>query len=67
MCRIIDIACCIAMVLISLKICLIVFFGILNFFSKIFIEEMCVVALASVVWLIFLVFLVIVCGKNLSL
>ena len=43
--RIIDIACCITMVLISLKVCLIVFSGILNFFSKIFIEGMCVVAL----------------------
>ena len=47
--RIIDIACYIAMVLISLKVCLIVFSFILNFFSKIFIEEMCVVALAPTV------------------
>ena len=31
--------------LISLKVCLIVFFGILNFSSKIFIEGMYVVAL----------------------
>ena len=46
LCRIIDIAYCIAMVLISLKVCLIVFSGILNFSSKIFIEGMCVVALA---------------------
>ena len=45
LCRIIDIACCIAMVLISMKVCLIVSFGILNFSSKIFIEGMCVVAL----------------------
>ena len=45
LCRIIDIAYCIAMMLISLKVCLIVFSGILNFSSKIFIEEMCVVAL----------------------
>ena len=44
--RIIDIACCIAIVLISVKVCLIVFSGILNFSSKIFIEGMCVVALA---------------------
>ena len=44
-----NIACCIAMVLISLKICLIVFSGILYFSSKIFIEEMCVVALAPIV------------------
>ena len=49
LCRIIDIACCIAMVLISLKVCLIVFSSILNFLSKIFIEGMCVVALALVV------------------
>ena len=46
LCRIIDIASCIAMVLISLKVCLMVFSGILNFSSKIFIEGMCVVALA---------------------
>ena len=45
-CRIIDIACCIAMVLISVKVCLMVFSSTLNFSSKIFIEEMCVVALA---------------------
>ena len=44
-----DIACYIAMVLISLKVCLIVFSSISNFSSKIFIEEMCVVALAPVV------------------
>ena len=37
------------MVLISMKVCLIVSFGILNFSSKIFIEEVCVVALASAV------------------
>ena len=38
LCRIIDIACCIAMVLISVTVCLvIVSFGILNFSSKIFI------------------------------
>ena len=49
LCRIIDIACCIAMVLISLKVCLMVFSGILNFSSKIFIEGMCVVALAPTV------------------
>ena len=45
LCRIIDIACYIAMVLISMKVCLIVSFGILNFSSKIFIEGVCVVAL----------------------
>ena len=44
-----DIACCIAMVLISLKVCLIVFSGILNFSSKIFIAGMYVVALALAV------------------
>ena len=49
LCRITNIACCIAMVLISVKVCLIVFSGILNFSSKIFIEEMCVVALAPAV------------------
>ena len=37
------------MVLISMKVCLIVSFGILNFSSKIFIEGVCVVALAPVV------------------
>ena len=47
--RIIDIACCIAMVLISLKVCLIGCSGILNFSSKIFIEGMCVNALAPAV------------------
>ena len=40
LCRITDIVCCIAMVLISVKVCLTVSFGILNFSSKIFIEEM---------------------------
>ena len=49
LCRIIDIACCIAMVLISLKVCLIVFPGILSFSFKIFIKGMCVVALAPAV------------------
>ena len=49
MCRIIDIACCIAMMLISQKVCLIVFSGILNFSFKIFIEEMYVAALAPTV------------------
>ena len=49
LCRIIDIVCGIALVLISLKVCLIVFFSILSFSSKIFIEEMCVVALAHAV------------------
>ena len=52
LCRIIDIACYIAMVLISLKVCLIVFSGSLNFSSKIFIEGMCVVALARAVMII---------------
>ena len=42
-------AYCIAMVLISLKICLIVFSGILSFSSRIFIEGMCMVALAPAV------------------
>ena len=46
--RIIDIAH-FAMVLISLKVCLIVFPGIFNFSFKIFIEGMCVVTLAPTV------------------
>ena len=46
LCSWIDIACCIAMVLISMKVSLIVSSSILNFFSKIFIERICVVALA---------------------
>ena len=45
-------ACCIAMVLILLKVCLIVFSGILNFSSRVFIDGMCVVALASAVIII---------------
>ena len=52
LCRIIDIACCIAMVLIPLKVCLMVFSDILNFSSRIFIGWMCVVALASDVMMI---------------
>ena len=47
--RNIDIAYCIAMMLISLKVCLIAFSGILNFSFKIFIEGMCMVALAPTV------------------
>ena len=42
-------ACCIVMVFILLKVCLIVFSGILNFSSRIFIDGMCVVALAPTV------------------
>ena len=38
-----------AIVLISMKVCLIVSLGILNFSSKVFIEGVCVVALAPVV------------------
>ena len=49
LCRIIDIAYCIAMVLISLKVCLTIFSCILSFSSKIFIEEMSVVALVLAV------------------
>ena len=49
LCKIIDIAWCIAMVLISLKVCSMIFSSILNFFSMIFIEGMCVVAIALVV------------------
>ena len=42
-------ACCIAMVLISMKVCFKVSVGILNFSSNILIEGVCVVALAPVV------------------
>ena len=42
-------ACCIAMVLISMKVCFIVSFGILKFSSKILIGGVCVVALAPAV------------------
>ena len=42
-------ACCIAMVLISMRVCFKVSFGILNFSSNILIEGMCVVALAPAV------------------
>ena len=49
LCRIIDIACCIAMVLMSMKVCLIVSLGILSFSSKKFIEGVCVVALTPAV------------------
>ena len=38
-----------AIVLISMKVCLIVSFGILNFSSKVFIEGVCLVALAPAV------------------
>ena len=49
MCRIMKIACCIVMMFISLKTCFISFLRILNFSSIVFINEMCVVALAFVV------------------
>ena len=49
LCRIVDIAYYIAMVLMSMKVCLIFFVGILSFSSKIFIEGVCVVALAPAV------------------
>ena len=42
-------ACYIAMVLISMKVCFKVSFGILNFSSNILIEGVCVVALAPAV------------------
>ena len=42
-------ACCIAMVLMSMKVCFKVSFGILNFSSNILIEGVCVVALAPAV------------------
>ena len=44
LCRIIDIAWCVAMVLILLKICLMASSRILNFSSIVFIEDMCKVA-----------------------
>ena len=47
--RIIDIVCCIFMMLISLKVYLLVLFGILNFSFRIFIEGMYVVALVLAV------------------
>ena len=49
LCKIIDIACCIAMMLNLPKVCLLVFSGILNFSSMIYIERMCVVALVPIV------------------
>ena len=44
--RIMDIACCMKIVFISLKVCYISFLVTSNFFPKIFIDGMCVVALA---------------------
>ena len=49
LCRIIDPACCMAMVLISLNVCLMVVSGILRFVSRSFIEGMWVVPLALAV------------------
>ena len=49
LCKIIDIAWCVAMVLISLKVSFIDGLGILNFSSIIFIKGMCGVALAPTV------------------
>ena len=48
-------ACCIAMVLMSMKVCFKVSFGILNFSSNILIEGLCVVALAPAVMTITIV------------
>ena len=49
LCKIIDMVCYIAMVLMSMKVCFKVSFGILNFSSNILIEGVCVVALAPAV------------------
>ena len=49
LCRIIDMACCIVMVLISLNVCLMVVSGILKFVSRSFIEGACVVPIAHIV------------------
>ena len=40
-------ACCIAMVLISMKVCFKVSFGVLNFSSNILIEGVCMVCSSS--------------------
>ena len=45
LCKIIDMACCVAIMFISLKVFLIACSGILNFFSRIFIDGICDVAL----------------------
>ena len=52
LCRIIDVACCIDMVLISVKVCLIVFSSILNFSSKIFIEGMFSIGIVGSLYII---------------
>ena len=47
--KIIDVACCVVIMFISLKVFLIACFGFLNFVSRIFIDGMCDVALAPAV------------------
>ena len=47
LCRIMDIAYCMAITLISSNVCLMFILGILNIASIFFMEGVCVVALAS--------------------
>ena len=49
LCRIIDIAYCMAIMLISSNVCLMFILGILNITSILFIEGICVAALAPTV------------------
>ena len=49
LCRIMDIAYCMAITLISSNVCLMFILGILNIVSKFFIEGVCVAALAPAV------------------
>ena len=49
LCRIMDMAYCMAMTLISSNVCLMFILGILNMISIFFIEGVCVVALAPAV------------------
>ena len=49
LCKIIDMACCIAMVFMSMMVSFVVLFGIFNCSSNILIEELCVFAIAPAV------------------
>ena len=49
LCKIIDMACCIAMVFMSMTISFVVLFGIFNCLSNILIEGLCVFAIAPAV------------------
>ena len=49
LCRIMDIAYCMAITLISSNVCLVFILGILNIISMLFIEGVCVAALAPTV------------------